>query len=142
MYINDHRPRTRKRLYKGGRGIAGLGASASDCGANQVFYPQLNFLGVTGQCVDRSYIDGSGNINIPGVGTWTAAQAGAPSTGSGTDVSSVVGSVAGLVGKLFGQQPAYPYPVAPAAGIDTTTLLIVGGLGLGLILVMSRRGGD
>lgn len=133
MYINDHRPRTRKRLYRGGRGIAGLG---DDCSAS--------YGGVTQP-------DGTCQVPIISGGTTTTSQTQANNgptvttiTGTGPDTSgaaSIVGSVAGLVGKLFGQQPVYPYPAA-STGIDTTTLMVLGGLGLGLILVMSRRGGD
>lgn len=137
MYINSRvRARARKKLYQSGPGIAGLGG-ASDCGAGQTWYPNVTYAGVTGQCVNNSMVDSSGNIHMPD-GTVLSASAAGPS-GSSADITSIIGASAGILGKLFGSQPQ-PVVMPAQGGMDTTTLLVLGGLGLGALLLLTRRG--
>lgn len=80
MYINDHRVRTNRQLYKGGRGIAGFGDTAGFPGLTCArTAPQIDNPAIT-ECIDAS-----GNV----LGTMPTASA------AGAGVASPSGTLFG-----------------------------------------------
>jgi len=133
MYIRDQRVRTRRALYQGGRGIAGLGDACSDMGGQTQSDGscQIAIATSSGQSTSTSsWLNANANP--------TPSSSPAPSQ-SNAGFSDVLSATIGAVGKIFGSQPQ-PTVIAPSSGIDTTTLLVLGGLGLGAVLLLSRKG--
>jgi len=76
---------------------------------------------------------GAVTTTITGTGPTTA-----PPSSGGTLAGVVQGITQGIA-SVFGAQPQ-PVVVAPASsGIDTTTLLILGGLGIGAFLILKKK---
>ena len=94
MYIKDNQTTLRQiprdgrvRRRRRGRGLAGMGSSAADCSPGQNFYPNLTYLGITGQCSDAATAQSmlssgqaSGNLNSASTGTFTVVRAPAPAS--------------------------------------------------------------
>lgn len=78
-----------------------------------------------------------GSFNPTGTSTTTAAT-GAPAPAASPTSAPVVVSGGGYVPPDFGSGPA-PAPAPAAGGLDTSTLLLVGALALG-VLFLGRRG--
>lgn len=141
MYIRDNRVRSRRALYKGGRGIAGLGDDCSDYG------------GVT-QSDGTCQVTITNSSTAPSTATETTSdwlnQTSQGVTTTGTPSSSSSGSSwtdavsGGLTGLLKALSPTAA-PTLVSTGPSTTEILVLGALGIGAVMLLTRKrssGGD
>lgn len=116
----------RKTLVKRTRRTALDGVE--NCGANQVWDPQIEFLGQKGQCMPRSNYTSAQLENPNAFPTSVKVAAAASSSGGG-----IGKGIADLVGSLIANKVAPSSPqvmVAPSTGPSTG--LIIGGVAVGL----------
>lgn len=117
------------------RSMGALGG-ASDCGAGQVWYPNLVFAGIKGQCATptqaQQYLSSgmaTGNLNT----TDDSA-----SSGGGFNWGGAGQAAGGILSAVFGPKPAQPTVVQQ--GMSPTTMVVIGGAALlGLALIMRRK---
>ncbi len=131
-----------KKLYHRRRTRAAMGASGpSDCGAGQMWYPNLTYAGVTGQCSDPLSAQSALNSGVAtgNLNSGTPTQGG----GGGSNDNSVGSNIGAALKSLFGggsssQIPTLPYAL-PSSGPDMTTVLLIGGVAaLGIYLVTRK----
>lgn len=76
-----------------------------------------------------------GDAVVTGSGSGASAPA-----DSGNTLTGVVQGITQGLASVFGAKPQAPIVVGqPSSGIDTTTLLLVGGLGLGAFLILRKK---
>jgi len=114
------------------RSLLGLG-DASSCGADQVWDPNVTYLGIKGQCMPRSSYTASQLVDpnaYPGI-VKTAGSS------SSSLASSILGTLLG--GLLNKSTPAQtPVVVQQPSGVSTTTIAIVGAAALAAVLIATR----
>lgn len=135
MYLQTSNRARGMNRARARRQMGGLGG-ASDCGAGQVWYPNLTYAGVTGQCATPAQAQQFLSSGMASGNMLTSAP------GGGTDDTSVGSNVGAFFSKLFGGSstppPGLPYMPMASPGLDMTTLLLIGGAGLALFFVIKK----
>ena len=125
-YINNRR---RGRVRRSLQGLGGV----ENCGADQVYDPNITAFGIKGQCMPRANYQASQLENpnaFPGV---------VKSASSGSSGTSFLASLlSAFTSPSTPQPPVYTAP-PPSSGMSTTTMLAIGAVGLGVLYVATRK---
>lgn len=109
----------------------GLGG-VENCGADQVFDPNIEYFGIKGQCMPRKNYTAA-QLENPNAYP-TTVKSGAAKPGA---ASSIIGA---LIGGLTQPKPAAPTYAAPApsSGISTGTAVAIGAGALAILYFATR----